>query len=91
MVLFELNRSPTGLEIRLSFPCQSNLLDIMKLNLKKSFVFHVGDFPGDNMNQIQTYKLDIGVFQSTLLSFCVTLTLVFLSKIIRTLICWIFP
>lgn len=91
MVQLQVSRSSTGMEIRLNFPCQSNILNVMKLNLNKLFVFQYGQFPGDNNKDVQTYKLDIGVFQTTLLSFCITLSITFLSRIIRSVFSIICP
>ncbi len=91
MVLFQLSRSPTGLELRLKFPCESNLLNIVKLNLNKLFMFQYGRFPGEYRDDVQIYKMDIGVFQTTLLSFCITLSMTFLFRIIKSICSFICP
>ena len=83
MVLLELSRSQMGMKIRLSFPCRSNMTDIMKLNLNKSFVFQYGNFPDSSTVDIQTYRLNIGVFQTTLFSVSLTILLFFVSKLVR--------
>lgn len=86
-----MKKGPSGAEILLKLLYQNNFLNLVRMNFDKNLIFQCGNISQDNMNDVKTYKLNIGIFQTTLLSFCVTLSMTFMSKMIRLLLSVIFP